>query len=233
MYKIGIIGGLGPIATVYFLELLLKYTEVEKEQEYIPFILENIPNTPDRTEYILNKRGENPLKYLINAGVNLEKCGAKYIVIPCVTAHYFYNELQRNINVKIISIIDEVIKILKERNIDSIGILATNGTIQAKFLQNKLSENNIKCFFPKQEEQEIIMNFIYNLKNGKDIDINIFNKICENLYKQSVKKILLSCTELSLIKKYYDLNYDVIDVLEILAKASILYSKEDIGVIYE
>ena len=104
MKTLGVIGGLGPMAMVYFLQLVTEYTNVKRDQEHIPIVLMSIPDTPDRTEYILKKSEENPLPRLVDAGLKLKAMGAQYIAIPCVTAHYFYKELKEQIGIPVVSL---------------------------------------------------------------------------------------------------------------------------------
>ena len=92
MKTLGVIGGLGPMATVYFLELLTKMEQAESDQNHFPIVMESIPETLDRTAYILNQRNPNPLPFLIEAGKHLKEIEAEYLAIPCVTAHYFHEQ---------------------------------------------------------------------------------------------------------------------------------------------
>ena len=90
MKTLGIIGGLGPMATAYFMELVTGMTDVDCDQKHIPIVLQSIPQTPDRTSYILDHIQKNPLPQMVEAGKRLKEAGAAYLAIPCVTAHYFY-----------------------------------------------------------------------------------------------------------------------------------------------
>ena len=99
---LGILGGLGPIATAYFMELLIQMTKAEKDQDHLQMIIYNMPQIPDRTAYILGKSEENPADEMIRLGKQLAAQGADCIAIPCITAHYFYEELSRGIPVPVL-----------------------------------------------------------------------------------------------------------------------------------
>ncbi len=225
MKRLGIIGGLGPMATAYFFELITRMTLVECDQDHIPILIQSMPNTPDRTAYILDNSKPNPLPHMVRAGLALKEQGADYLVIPCVTAHYFYKQLCEQINLPILSLIEETALTFQKENIDKVGILATNGTIQSKFLQNTLKDYDIESIIPEEEQQKKVMKIIYNqLKAGKQPDIVLFGEVCEHLRSKGAKRLLLGCTELPLIKKDYVLENDFCDVLEVLAKAVINYN---------
>lgn len=106
---LGILGGLGPMATVYFYEMLTEHTRVSCDQEHINIIISSRATTPDRTAYILGKSKENPLPVMVEEAHRLVSAGADVIVLPCNTAHYFYDELSRATGVPIINIITETV----------------------------------------------------------------------------------------------------------------------------
>jgi aspartate racemase len=104
---LGVIGGLGPIATAYFYELVIQMTSAKVDQEHIEMLIFSKPSIPDRTEYILGKSKENPVHPMIDIGKLLVGMGADHIAIPCITAHYFHDILSEGIGAPIIHIIKE------------------------------------------------------------------------------------------------------------------------------
>lgn len=230
MKTLGVIGGLGPMAMVYFLQLITEYTNVKRDQEHIPIVLMSIPDTPDRTEYILKKSDENPLPKLVDAGLKLKEMGAQYIAIPCVTAHYFYKELKEQIGIPVVSLPCELSAEFKANGVERVGILATSGTVQSGFVQDKLNSNGIQTILPTESEQEIIMKVIYEqIKAGIEPDLEAFTFVGENLKKRGAQKLLLGCTELSLIKRDFRdrLGDDYVDVLEVLATAAVRHCTKE------
>lgn len=230
MKTLGVIGGLGPMAMVYFLQLVTEYTNVKRDQEHIPIVLMSIPDTPDRTEYILKKSEENPLPRLVDAGLKLKEMGAQYIAIPCVTAHYFYKELKEQIGIPVVSLPCELSAEFKVNGVERVGILATSGTVQSGFVQDKLNSNGIQTILPTESEQEIIMKVIYEqIKAGIEPDLEAFTFVGENLKKRGAQKLLLGCTELSLIKRDFRdrLGDDYVDVLEVLATAAVRHCTKE------
>lgn len=222
MKKLGIIGGLGPMATAYFFELVVQMTDVQVDQEHIEMWIHNCPSIPDRTSYILNHTKENPLYPMIYSGKELCRMGAEWIAIPCVTAHYFYKELTQNIPVPIIHIVKETVSYLKENGKQRIGILATDGTVASGLFQQELEKNQMEWILPKKKRQRDIMEFIYqDIKTGQPIEMDKFYKVTDELWNQGVEVIILGCTELSLIKRDYPLEKGYIDTMDVLAKRSV------------
>ena len=150
MKTLGIIGGLGPMATAYFMELVTGMTDVDCDQKHIPIVLRSIPQTPDRTSYILDHIQKNPLPQMVEAGKRLKEAGAAYLAIPCVTAHYFYRELCRQIDLPIISLLEKTADYFRTEGVDEVAILATSGTVMSKIIQQELGKKHIQTLLPDE-----------------------------------------------------------------------------------
>ena len=223
MKKLGIIGGLGPMATAYFFELITQMSAAKTDQEHIEVILHSKPQIPDRTEYILGKSSKSPVPDMMNVGLSLAKQGATTLAIPCITAHYFQKELEEGIGIPIINALEETAQYLLEREIQKVGIMATNGTIESGIFQKVLEESGIEVVIPDKEEQQKVMSLIYeNVKAGVAVDISKFDEVSKALFEQNAQVVLLACTELSLIKREYELGSGFLDVMELLAQKSVL-----------
>ena len=222
MKKLGIIGGLGPLATAYFYELITNMTDVTCDQDHIEIIIDSKPGIPDRTSYILGKSDKSPLPQMIEAGKLLESCGAKVLAIPCITAHYFHEELVKNINVPIINLVEETVSYLEDAGIRNVGIMATDGTVQSGLFQKELEHRGMKSFVPDIKHQEDVMHLIYeNVKLGKPVDMDRFFGVKTTLREAGAEVIILGCTELSVIKADYNVGAGFIDGLEVLARKSV------------
>lgn len=220
---LGVIGGLGPIATSYFMELIIKMTDAETDQEHLDMIIYNCPSIPDRTSYILDKTKPNPLPPIINIGKTLVNGGAEYIAIPCITAHYFYDTLAKEISVPIIDIVTETVKHLKENGISRVGIMATDGTVTSGLFQKALEKEGLEAVLPSEKGQKYVMDLIYRcVKAGKPIDMEKFTSVKAELKNLGADAVILGCTELSLIKRDYQIGAGFIDAMEVLARQSIL-----------
>ena len=223
--KIGIIGGLGPLATVKFMEMLNnKLIDINKE---IELVVINDPTTPDRTSYILDNTKDNPVNSILEMVKKLEIFDCNLLVMPCNTASYFYKEIINNTNILFINIVEETVKYLNNNNIHKVGLLATEGTIKSGIYKELLDNYNIELIIPNDNEQKIISSIIYDgIKSGTDINLNDLYSVINHLKDLGSKKIILGCTELSALKEIYKLKDDIlIDAMEILADSTIEYIK--------
>lgn len=207
------------MATVYFLELLTKMTGASCDQEHLRVYMASIPDTPDRTAYILKESKENPLPCLVEAGKKLEDMGADFIAIPCVTAQYFHEELVKQLKIPVISLCHELACELAGWGVKTVAVLATSGTLKSRVMQDELEAAGIQVLDVEPSCQDAIMTIIYEqIKKGRKPDIDAFRRIGEGMVSQGAGRVILGCTELSLIKKDYELEDYYTDVLEVLAK---------------
>lgn len=220
---LGVIGGLGPMATAYFMQLVIKMTDANLDQEHLEMIIYNCPAIPDRTQYILGNNSESPLPKMIEVGKKLKDQSVDYIAIPCITAHYFHKELEEGIGVDIIHGIRETAELLKASDVKKVGILATDGTVNSKIFQDEIERLGIKAVVPKTDMQSKVMSLIYDdVKKGNKPDLNSFFEIKKYmLEEEKVEAIILGCTELSVIKRDYDLGDGVLDAMEVLASKAV------------
>lgn len=218
--KLGILGGLGPAATTNFMNRILEMTDASIDQQHIDMLVFNAPSIPDRTAYI-EKSSEaiNPLYKMKELAVAMEMVGIETIVIPCVTAHYFYDEIMLDSNCRGLNIIKETANYLKERCISKVGVLATDGTIKSQLFQRLLETEGIAPIIPSVSKQSNVMDIIYKqIKCGKAIDIELFNGITKELFDLGAQVIILGCTELSIIKNSHELKGPYLDVIDVLAQ---------------
>lgn len=221
--KLGVIGGLGPGATAYFYQLVTQMTDASNDQDHIEIYIISKPSIPDRTDYILGRSYYSPLRPMIEAGKSLDLLGADCIAIPCITAHYFHEELSSSIKAPIIHIIKETVKCLKNHDVKNAGIMATEGTIASELFQNELSQNGIKPIVPSKKRQAMVSSLIYNnVKAGIPANMDYFREVTDELVNIGADTIILGCTELSLIKRDEDIGPGFIDAMEVLAKWSII-----------
>lgn len=223
MKVLGVIGGLGPMATVYFLQLLTQMSDAQSDQEHMEILIHSKPQIPDRTRYILGQSEESPLPGMIQVGKQLTEQGAEILAIPCITAHYFHKQLEEGIGIPVINAIEETADYLKQQGITKAGIMATNGTIESGLFQQIFEENEIDAFIPSKVAQDKVMSLIYdNVKAGKAIDMDSFYRVSEELLDRGAQVILLACTELSLIKRDFPLSDGYLDVMEVLARKAVM-----------
>lgn len=235
MKTIGILGGMGPEATIYQYQLILKYTPASKDQDHIPVIIYSNPKIPDRTTSILKGEHEEIIKELARSAKLLEKTGVDFIIIPCNTAHYYIEKVRNSISIPIIDMIKLAVNYtenkLRKNELESeisennqrIGILATNGTIQSEVYQRAFNEKNLTPYIPDSVYQKKIMEVIYKIKRGGSNSINkdeVMILLDEIRETGNITWFILGCTELPLLFQEVVNVEDIhlIDPMEIMAK---------------
>jgi len=221
---IGILGGMGPEATIDLFYKIIKSTPAEKDQDHLRINIDNNPKIPDRTAAILGK-GKDPLPALQETARNLEKAGADFIIIPCNTAHYFLSLIQESVKIPILNMIEETAKETQKKNpsIKKVGLLASIGTYKTEIYHQHFKKYNIKVISPEEKDKEEVMKVIYAVKAGnlsEGIKKNIL-KIAQKLIDKGVEAIITGCTEIPLILKEGDISVPIIDPTQVLAKIAI------------
>ena len=193
---IGILGGMGPLATADLFQKITLLTEAETDRDHIRVYIDSNANIPDRTAAILSN-GPDPVPEMASALRNLEACGADCVIMPCNTAHYFLPRLQ-----------------------------ATKGTLSAQLYQNALGEADVPYLTPETEEQDALMRVIYDgVKAGKGPDAYRADllTVVEHMMTRGAGVFLLGCTELPLAAEAVGLTVPVVDPTAELAKAAIRF----------
>jgi aspartate racemase len=227
---VGILGGMGPEATLNLFEKILANTPATVDQEHFRIIIDNNPKVPDRTLAITGN-GESPVPILVQGGQTLEKAGADFIVMPCISAHYFLEAIRSELKVPILSVFDEVTVQIKESHpaVQTVGLMATTGTVEGGLFQKRLAEDNMKTLTPDAEAQEQVMSAIYQIKRGagahrkecKTILQVVANKLIEN----GAESIIAGCTEIPLELTSKDVSVPLFDPLQVLAQAAVREAK--------
>lgn len=231
---VGILGGVGPLATVVLMEQIIQWTDAHTDQEHLNMIVLNHATIPDRTAYILGKSDQNPAHMLVQDAKTLEQYGASLIALPCNTAHYCHQAIQTQVTIPVIHMIAETVTYIEtmRRHPKTVGLLATDGTIAAQVYQIECEKRGIQCMLPRKQQQQEVMELIYGqVKAGRRIDIQTFLGIVAYLREAGCEAVILGCTELSVIRRDFQIQRsDMIDSLEVLARRVIqLAGKRVVG----
>ncbi|MBO4216526.1 MAG: aspartate/glutamate racemase family protein [Clostridia bacterium] len=198
--RLGIIGGLGPAASALFYGMLTEKTDASSDGGHIDAVLTSFSSTPDRTAFLLGRSSESPIAKMKEARDLLVSAGVGVIAVPCNTATVFFEELQAGTDVPILNIIDETVKAAKRAGARKVGIMATEGTLRARAYQDALAREGLPCAVPDGRRTAMLMDLIYgNIKSGKTADMQAFYSVSEYLYGEGCDRIVLGCTELSLL----------------------------------
>lgn len=240
---IGIVGGAGPTAGLDLFRKIIEETVANADQQHVPVILWSVPSSiPDRTEYLEGRVKENPAIPISKVFLKLEKAGATIAAIPCNTAHAApimerirFQLREAGSNIRIVSIIEETLKYLKNKFLPQtfIGVLSTTGTWQNKIYRSPLEEAGFGVIDSlTYEEQNSIHDAIYGRVYGikahsepvTDRARNILLSGANQLINRGAKAIILGCTEIPLAITERTINgIELIDPTRILARALINY----------
>lgn len=227
MKKIGIIGGMGPEATINLYRKIIELFQVKYgakyDSDYPEICLVNLP-IPDIVEKIENTSKVNSM--MEDTCKRLYSMGTEFIAIPCNTINILYEKYSLSIPGIVSNIIEEVGIYLSKKGISKIGLLATKTTYNFKLYQKYFKKYNIKIMIPSDDEIEEINKIILKLLNGdKNIcDKNYLLKISRKLIKNGAEGIVLGCTDLPLILNQSDANFPIIDTIEVLAEKCVNFS---------
>lgn len=225
---LGILGGLGPMSGIYFCEMLTSHTKALCDADHINLLLSSRADTPDRSSFILGKSSADPSPVMAEEARRLRDAGATLLAIPCNTAHYFYEKICDAVDIPVINIIEETARFCKYEGITKAGVLATEGTAASGAYSDVFSRMGISVEPLTRQEQDVITHIIFNdIKSGNAPDMHRFNAVCDALRERGCQRLILGCTELSLIKKNYPLPPYFIDSLELLALAAITSCKKE------
>ena len=219
----GILGGMGPEATMDLFSKIVRSTPASKDQDHLRIIIDNNPLIPDRQKAILED-GSSPVPLMIKTARNLEAAGADFIVIPCNTAHYWIERISNAVKISVVDMIDEAAEELSRSypSVRTVGLLAATGTVRSKLYQQRLLEKGIRTVCPSDEDQNRLMEAIYGVKAG---DMSKSSaavvRISRKLVAAGAEALIAGCTEIPLIIKPGDVSVPIIDVTEVLAKRTV------------
>lgn len=217
---LGVLGGMGPMATVQFYRLLTSRTKALHDEEHLNIIITSRADTPDRTDYIMGKSDRSPLPAMIADAKTLEAAGAGLIAIPCNTACHFHAELQDAVSIPILDIVRETSYHVSKRGFHRAAVLATDGTLKTGSYRRALAEVGVDAVEPDPETQSLISEIIYDyVKAGKEGGEVLFVKVAERMFSRGCDCLILGCTELPLAAPS---DTNIIDSLEVLAYRAIV-----------
>ena len=223
MKKLGILGGMGPLATCDLFKKVVENTRADCDNEHIHIIIDNNSAIPDRTAAIL-KGGADPLPQMRASLERLTEAGAEVVIMGCNTAHYFYDALGEGCRVERLNMLYETMAYLKSQGIRKAGLLASSGTVESGIYAKAAEKYGVELLTPVGEAQDAVMGVIYDgVKAGvADYDTTAFNAVVSDLTAKGAETMILGCTELPLAMDMYNLDFPAADPTLILAKAAIL-----------
>jgi len=217
---VGIIGGMGPEATVDLMTKIIRATPAKVDQEHIRMLVDNNPHVPSRVEAIMG-HGDNPGPIMAEMAKNLERWGADFLVIDCNTAHYYFQDVVHAVQVPVLNMVEETVKALIRDQVQEVAILATTATVYTKLYEIALNEAGIKLIVPSEPYQAKVMETINAVKGGDFNNAPKYkNEIIQHCLDQGAQAVILGCTELPLVyNNVRDFPITFYDPTEIVAQA--------------
>ncbi|SMB93743.1 aspartate racemase [Desulfonispora thiosulfatigenes DSM 11270] len=193
---LGIIGGMGPEATVDLMMKIIKKTPAKVEQDHIRVIADNNPHIPCRIKAIMeNAESSGPM--MVEMAKNLEKAGADFLVIACNTAHYYFKDVEAAVNIPVLNIIDETVKVLLQEKVQKVTLLATKANIYTGLYDKALNQTGIELVLPSEAYQEKVLDVIAKIKAGKYEEARSYtDEIINHCMELGAEAVILGCTEL-------------------------------------
>ena len=213
---IGIIGGMGPLATADLFRKIVLMTDAKCDQEHPRVLIDCNTNIPDRTAAILSG-GENPIPQLAASARTLERAGADVLMMPCNTAHYFYDGVTAATKLPVLHMLRLTAEEIDRRKIRTVGLLATDGTIQTGIYERLFEEHGVTVVKPDAAGQKQIMALIYDgVKAGNAaFDTAPVRTVLDGMLASGVEAFVLGCTELPLMIKDGDLDVPLLNTTQI------------------
>jgi len=220
--RIGILGGMGPAATVDLLQKIIDATPATRDQDHVPMVVWNVPQIPERLA-AMRGEGPSPLPAMIEGARALESVGCEALAVACNTAHHWADELRSAVGIPLLHIAEVAVEALAEREPrpGTVGLLATPGTLRSGFYQRALEAQGFRVQWPDDREQlEGIDAAIREVKaNRASAGRPLFEGVAQAMLQRGCGVLVLGCTELPLMLPGGTMARHCIDTNETLARA--------------
>lgn len=223
---VGVLGGVGPMATAYFLRRVVDLTLAERDQDHLDMVVLNHASIPDRTDFVLGRSEDDPGRVLAADARRLERFGVSFLVMPCNTAHHFTRQVLEAVDTEFVSIVEETVRAAVERVPDAprVGLLATAGTVASKVYADAFGARGVEVVVPDEADQQVVNSLIYDdVKAGRAADPARLRGVADRLVQRGAGVVILGCTELSVMARDHDLldEPEFLDSMEVLVRTTI------------
>jgi aspartate racemase len=230
---VGIIGGMGPEATVDLMNRVIKATPAVDDGDHIRMLVDNNPGIPSRIRALIEGTGESPGPCLAEMGRSLEAWGADFLAIPCNTAHYYYEEIAGAVNIPVLNMIELAVERLVRENpgIRRVGLLASPAVLKTELYTRSFLKQGVELIYPAAGLQDALLAAIRGIKSGS-LDkkvISTVQAVSDHLAGRDAQALLIACTELSIIADRILWNGKKYDSSQILAETIVLEAKGKIA----
>lgn len=227
---VGILGGMGPEATIDFMQRVIKLTPAKDDSDHIRMLIDNNPKVPSRIKAIIEKTGADPAPHLINMAKRLEIQGVDFLVIPCNTAHFYYDKIVTSVSVPVLNMVELTVnKILKQQpDVKAVGLLASTAVLMIDLYKKTLKAKSVAILYPENNLQNHVLNSIKRIKAGSygSRELEIIQNAADYLVNIGAQAIIVGCTELSVISDKIFFKRPMYDSSQVLAEEVVKIVKE-------
>ena len=227
--KLGILGGMGPLATADFFKKIVLMTEATSDQDHIRILMDDNPQIPDRTAFIMGE-GKDPTRTMVRSALRLEYMGADFIAMPCNTAHRFHSVIQSFLDIPVLNMVDLTGAYIKNTcpETKKVLLLATKGTYAAGIYNFSLNSRKIDLIIPSEADQDLLMTWIYQVKStGSLPKKEQVESLLETYTEGGQVPVILGCTEIPVIFDKLSLKGKHVDTSHVLASECVRLGKKD------
>jgi aspartate racemase len=223
MKTVGILGGMGPAATVDLMRRVIDLTPATDDKDHIRMLVDNNPQVPSRIKAILEGSGDDPGSVLANMAANLEHQGAEFLAMPCNTAHYYLDVVNAAVRVPMLNMLELAADHIQQQHqgIERIGLLASSALQETLLYEPYFARYGIRVLYPATPSQDRLMELIRAIKAGgaNSGEAQALRAAAEDLATDGADCLLIACTELSVVSSSLSNALPVHDAAEILAMA--------------
>lgn len=222
---VGVIGGMGPDATVDFMRRVIAATPASDDKDHLHMLVDNNPKIPSRIAALIEGTGEDPTSVLCAMAKALEAQGADFLVMPCNTAHYYLPAIARSVGIPLLDMVDLSISRLKAvpGNPRRIGMLASPAVRMVGLYRRRMEQAGLQALFAEQACEDELLGIIKAVKAGRlsDRHWSGYSKIANHLAERGAQALLIACTELSVMGAPAGNSLPLIDTLDVLVEATL------------
>ena len=219
---VGILGGMGPAATVDLMQRIVAATPASDDCDHIHMLVDNNPKVPSRIKALIEKNGPSPLPTLISMAQQLAAQGADFLAMPCNTAHHYYSDLATSVDVPFLNIMELVAQHIEQEQPGAtrIGLLASSALPQIRLYEPAMESRGIDIVYPDHGDQKALMELILAVKaNGGDrLGYGALQRCGDSLELESVDCLVIACTELSVVSEHLQTSIPIYDAANLLAQ---------------
>jgi aspartate racemase len=224
---VGVLGGMGPEATLDFFAKLLAATPAPHDQDRLRVLIDNNPKVPNRNQAVAGT-GPSPAPQLAEMARGLQRCGADFLVMPCNAAHAFAGEIEKAVDIPFVSIIEETVASTLRRmpGLARVGVLAAVGCLDARLYHSAFALHGVSVIEPAEERRETFMDLLYRIKTG-DLGEEVrstMTGLAEDLSAAGAQAIVAGCTEVPLVIGDGDTFCPLVSSTDALVAAAVAYA---------